>query len=69
MPQASVRGRRYRRIASGDLGRAALLDEPDRVVQVDIGPRRDLARRIRVVTHLLEGLRAPPLDPLAFGLD
>src|SRR5919201_2125439 len=55
--------------AERELGRAALRDEIDREVEIDLGPPREHLRLRRVVAGARELLDAPALDPLALGLD
>src|SRR5689334_4336735 len=50
------------------LGLAALLEQPDRHVQVDVRARGELGRVLRRVAGPLELLVPPALDPLRLGL-
>jgi hypothetical protein len=54
--------------AEGELGRAALLEQLDRAVQVDIVPASELDGGSRGVSGPLELGGAPRLDELLLGL-
>jgi hypothetical protein len=66
--RCALRGRLEEDV-NGEIDWAAMYEQPDRLVQVDVGPRCDLSGRERVIAGPYQLLDAPPLHALDLRLD
>lgn len=68
-PRGCRKPNRLEEDAKGEIDRAAVREQPDRLVQVDVGPQRNLPGRERVVPGPHQLHDAPPLHALDLRLD